>query len=178
MSEPEDRLLERIDAALRDDLDVRPGPDLLARVRQRIDREPARRSWTPYWLIPLAAGLAVVALVARQRGPEPPSVAISAVTPAPPPIEPREQLALPLLVPIPAPKPAARRVATEPEVLVPSGLEAAIRRYAASMRNHSVNDAVLPDEKRELGIAPLAALTPLNLAPLASDNGTEGVDHE
>ena len=178
--EHERRLIGRIDGELRATLEVAPSPEFLPRVRQAAASETETRS-APWlrWLMPVAAMLALVTWL-RQPTPVPPQPAATLST------APRREnpIAASGVAPTPAPPrtAAVRRPAPQlpqPEVLVPPGEEALLRRFAATLRAGRVDGTALvqPDAAPppDLGIAPLAEAPSLELKPLTAESNPEGV---
>jgi hypothetical protein len=176
--ERERELLDRIDEELRDALSVTPSPELLPRIRLAVESSQAP-SWSFAWFVPVAAGAAALAVAAwllarspverpalEARGEQPPVSAPPPQAVAPPPA-------------VPA-KAAAVRRPPEPEILVPPGQEAELRRLVAALRTGKLDaTALLADEPapaQDLVVAPLGELAPLEVKPLASGIDTEGVD--
>lgn len=153
--------LARIDDELRQALAVEPSAWLLPRVRERASREATSAGpWRAAWLLPAAASvvaLAVLLPLARRTSPpapRPPRAAPSAPvgvstpfvsaaeasgapagaeTRGKPPLR-RARAALARPRPA-AGRPAGAQSAGEPEVLVPSGGEAALRRFVEAIRD-------------------------------------------
>jgi hypothetical protein len=170
--EPEDDL----DAALREALRVEPGPEFLPRVRERLRQERPAPGWN--WLpATLLAGAALVLVVAlglgagrmasleKARLATAPSYAPPAATLAPPPLVSRRGAAAPAAA-ITLPNGAVPRIASEPEVLVPEGQEAAIARFAAGIEALE-QDALLGALARSPSQLADLRIEPLSIEPLA-----------
>jgi len=179
--EREQRLVGRIDGELRQAVAVVPSVEFLPRVRQRA----ASRTETQFapwmrWLVPVAATLALVTWLRQPTAiPAAQPVATSSVVPRP---------EIPVPVPTAPAKPAPPRMAAvrtpaprrpQPEVLVPPGEEALLRRFVATLRSGRFDGSALvqPDAAPppDLGIVPLAEMPSLDLKPLTAESNTEGV---
>jgi hypothetical protein len=186
-------LLESVDRVLRMDLDVQPSPALRHRVITRVaETERERRRIVPgVAAAALAAGLIIVLVAgawARRRSATPlesSAVAISLGFPARDAVTPETHP--PLLIPstprpLVAAKPHAVRSGSrsvvareafvrEPEVLVPPGQEAALRRFVAVLRDGSAPPPplLLTGASLESLIAPipLIKIPALETKPLA-----------
>ncbi len=177
--ERERRLLGQIDEVLGDALSLRPSPELLPRIRRAVESSKAP-SWSSAWFLPVAAGGAALAVAAwllarppaaQRPAPEaridPPPASASAAPP----------VSAPPAVPA---KAAAARRPWEPEVLVTPGQEAELQRLVAALRSGRVDATSLLGEAapppQDLAVAPLAEVAPLEVKPLVSETGSEGVD--
>jgi hypothetical protein len=178
--EHERQLVGSIDNELRATLDVAPSPEFLPRVRQAAASETETRS-APWlrWLLPVAAMLAVVTWL-RQPTPVPPQPAATLS------VAPRREIPVPVpaatVTPAPPRTAAVRRPAPrlpQPEVLVPPGEEALLRRFVATLRAGRVDGTALVQPEAapppDLGIAPLAEAPSLELKPLTAESNPEGV---
>lgn len=170
-------LLARIDAAIRSGTDVPVSPALLSRVRQR-SAERSARPWRVHaWLLPLAAGVAVVALgVPRMwRRPQttPPPLTSVADQPRPPAqavaAPPQEPAAPSPATPPPARVESAR--ASEPEVLLRPGEAAFLRRFAESAARQPVRAGVLLQAGFDPGNEESAPLRASPIQPLGQPRG-------
>ena len=157
--------LAGIDDAIGQALAVDPSPSLLPRVREVATRQLAEPRGRFVWLVPVAASLiALAVLVPLARRISPPSGSRRAalpplVTEPKPPVSPvevpstaarPEPASVPRIAPANAPSSsrraaprAARSARAEPEVIVPPGGEAALRRYVQAIRNRRVVDEVV-----------------------------------
>jgi len=175
-------LLARIDGEIQTGMDESASPAFVARVRQRAaQRKP--QPWRVHaWLLPLAAGIGVVALgVPRMwRRPQttPPPLASVADQARPPaqavPAPPQEPAAPSPAMP-PPPRPASARP-SEPEVLLRPGEAAFVRKFADAARQQPVRAAVLVqagfdpgNEEPALRATPIAPLDPPRGAILRLD---------
>jgi hypothetical protein len=183
------RLIGRIDRELQASLEVMPSPEFLPRLRQRLESPADAPRW---WRMDrLVSAAIVVALIAAgflrlSRGPAPPSTASLAEVggaPAPPSLRheptnpsPRTHRASPVRPRSPS---MARR---DPEVLVPPGQEALLRRVIEPVRRGRLELASFPEaseasapeeiapvvversDLKDLEIAPIE-IKPLTMAP-------------
>jgi len=157
----ERRRLAEIDDELGKALAVAPSPSLLPRVREvaarRLAREPQSRL---VWLAPVAASIVALAVLlplvqrtalAPGRTPVPPSPAAPATQPTvseaevPPTVvglqareDSHRQPARARSIHRPAAARPAKAASAEPEVIVPPGGEAALRRYVQAIRHSRV----------------------------------------
>jgi hypothetical protein len=160
------RIDRAIDSAVREMLDVEPLPGMRGRVLQRIQTEdPTFFGRKLLWAaLPLAAAAVVIlsVLLPRQREQQPAPVATAvntqpqnpAVAPPPPSTAPRAPRTTPAIEPRPAvvaqrvPRPASAATAR------PDRVVAAAASFTAS-------------EPADGGIAPLEAIAPIEVAPVA-----------
>lgn len=175
--ESERRLIARIDDGLREALEIEPSPALLPRVRRRVAQGAAPFArWVP-WLVRAAVGVGIVALGIRfagRRHTGPPApVEKAAQRPAVlAPKESRSEAAtiakMPVLSAVARVR-AARRA--EPEVLVPAGEEAVLRRFLEDLhRQGSDRLSMLAawTDRSELGdiSVPAIDVKPLMIEPI------------
>jgi hypothetical protein len=178
-------------------LAVEPSPEFLARVRTHIASAPETRRWTIRWPLIVAASAAAIVLMVtavvmsgrirspRVVPPESTAVVVRTTEPAPPPvsppaqrIEPRRRVAASMMVKREVPR------STEPEVLIPKGEAAALRRLMRGLHTGAVDPSTIADGSRARGVVlptgdivlePLAGLAPVTLEPLAPMTRQEGV---
>lgn len=178
------QLIGRIDAELRASLQVEPSPAFLARVRQRVGAGSATaRWWRMGRLVSAAIAVAVVtAVFVRLAGraaelPATPSwtrsEAARAVAPAPRSPSPERPVA------VAAARAAVRVERTlaaprEPEVLVPPGQEALLRRFIEPIRRGRVDAAsLLSAETAEPVELKTTDIEPIEIKPLAIEPTNE-----
>jgi hypothetical protein len=188
------RALALADAELGNLLSAVPSPELAARIRTAVARDPAAPAWRPGFWPSLAAAaaalLAVVGLVAlrdepsrsraaatqAQRAPE----ALEKPAPPSPPeartLAPKERGAL-VRAALPSPRRVAQAPAVEPEVLVPADQAEALLRFAAGLRQRSLapGSLLVADLNAPLPEARDVQIRPLEIVPLGpeEDTGTE-----
>lgn len=183
--------LARIDSELQAALETTPGPALAARVRERLAREAGARAgrafrWTAAAVVGAALAIAAAAWLARSGAPPDsrrltetaalprPAPVVSAV-PSPETTAATTAVARPraetrrgagALVSADA---ALRQRPVEPEVLVPSGEEQALRRFVARLRLRPEEGQALLREDRPPGPLPDLSIAPLDLKPLSAE---------
>jgi hypothetical protein len=178
------RLIGRIDAELRASLRVEPSPAFLAQVRQRVDAASVAPRW---WRIDrlVSAAIAVVVLFAAfvrfaGRPSEPLATPTStrsegarALGPAPRSPSPERPIT------VAAARAAVRVERThaaprEPEVLVPPGQEALLRRFIEPIRRGRVDAAsLLSAETAEPVELKTTDIEPIEIKPLAIEPTNE-----
>jgi hypothetical protein len=182
------RRLTDIDRALAAAIDIAPSPDFVARVRQRVAREPRPLPFWRGWRIAVPALAAVVAVaiglaVMSRRTPAAPQPLQARALPA---IELRPLVAdPPRAVTVPASprrgvptrlQPAWPEVRTEPEVLVPREEIEMYRRLIAAAQ--TVPHAVVVESPKDIAavreISDLA-IDPIEIKPIAPPpSGSQG----
>jgi hypothetical protein len=183
------RLIGRIDGELQASLEVMPSPEFLPRLRQRLESPADAPQW---WRMDrLVSAAIVVALLAAgflrlSREPVPPSApsrAEAGGAPSPPSTSREPTTASPRSHRTNAVHPRSPSMAhLDPEVLVPPGQEALLRRVIEPIRSGRLDLASFPEaseasvpeeiapvvversEVRELGIEPIE-IKPLTMAP-------------
>jgi hypothetical protein len=169
-------------------LAVEPSPEFLARVRTHIASVPNARRWPTGWplvalsttvagIVLLVAAIAISGLKKPRTvvAPEPPSVVVRQTEPpvAPPSVTP--------MVRHPEVHRAPRSRA--PEVLIPAGEAAVLRRLMRGLQTGTVERSTLASAQgsaiappaTDIVLKPLAPLTPVALEPLESLTRQEGV---
>ena len=143
-------LLGRIDREVQASLSVAPSAEFLPRVRQRVaEQGKPSQSRLLGWLVPAAVVASLVVAGARLMGRRPVEPPPKQATKEGPP-----RLPAPGVEPRPASPPAAAPVAVraavappprraEPEVLVPPGQEAILRRFVLGLRSRRVESSSL-----------------------------------
>jgi hypothetical protein len=174
------RLMERIHGELEASLQVEPSPLFLARVRHGLDQpRAALRWWRADWLVAAAIALVVAAAgLVRIAGREAPMTATPAWTrsaggdavPPPPPAASSPQRSAARVTRTRLERPHA------PEILVPPGQEALVRRWIEPIRRGRVDTASLLREEEtapaELTASPIEAIEikPLAVEPLNEED--------
>ena len=177
-------------------LAVEPSPTFLARVRTRIDQEPAPSAWRFGWMAGAVAAAAVIVLaVVAQRGAAPvtntPPLVARTVVEGSTPTLPHVGSALgrtdhSIAIARPTARPEGRALrpefalhAIEPEVLIDPREKAAIQRLMAGVRSGRVDlspvlSATVPTA---MDLPPVddLVIAPISIEPLAPQTGAEGV---
>lgn len=180
--------MDQIDRELTSALSIEPSPEFRARVRTRIARGPAPRSWRPEWRVVVAGLAAVIVVIAAVVD----RVSLPGNGQRSRPAIARSPLPLNTLATLPVTVPSSRSAAVirrpsrgpEREVLVAPREARGLRQLEALVRDgrtHFVfSDDVLagsPEPVRDIVIAPIA-IAPLEAAAISEFAGNSGGDQQ
>ena len=178
--------IAEIDAGLRVDANAEVPHSLLPRVRARLEREVAPRSfWSPKWYVLAGAGAMLPAIFIAQAiqrtriEPKPVQSANGGITVQPPVHSPQDQA--PALVAPPnersvaqrrppaggslAPRESVAHRETMPEILVPGDQEVLLARYAEEWSRRKAVRFMVANGPSEPGLTPLE-VAPIQIAEL------------